>query len=147
VLFFLQLTSHRSFDRLGAVCRRTADASCWLSPLCTSVRVRMICICVAWRLVGLLVHGGSLVCGSGWFSAAAWISFLSLVYVAFPPCTCYPANLQATPLHCVRTVRPCVSRLPSNQSPSCRHIKLRGHITVYEGVRHSLLSMASAFSP
>jgi hypothetical protein len=37
-------------------------------------------------------------------SPATWITFLLLVKIAFPPCTCYPANHQAARLRCVRTV-------------------------------------------
>ena len=37
-------------------------------------------------------------------SVAAWIIFLLCVKIAFPPCTRFPANYQATRLQCVRTL-------------------------------------------
>jgi hypothetical protein len=40
-------------------------------------------------------------------SAAAWVSFLLLVRIEFPPCTCYPIRLQATRLHCACTFNKC----------------------------------------
>jgi len=39
-----------------------------------------------------------------WVSVAVRISFLLLANTALPPCTCCPANLQATRLQCVRTL-------------------------------------------
>jgi hypothetical protein len=42
------------------------------------------------------------------------INFLLLVKVTFPPCTCYPANLQANRMKCFRTLRLVPSKYGQN---------------------------------
>ena len=81
---------------------------------CRPVALEVVVIAGAWNECSFnqqeeSYEGGRLEVSG--ISVAAWIYSFSFLKISFPPCTCYHANIQASPLQCVYTLTAAVTIL------------------------------------